>query len=238
MVRKSGRQIRKQKARPRKTSLPKNKSTIGPAPLDKFGIRFKVLSIFEEDVVPFPVRGTVLFDSRDDLSNAFVERDWEAYVRGYIQAANILVEYVGQSGMDSDTLVLPITFLFRQHLELRIKSLLTDTRKLLNQPQQTRKSHDIKHLWEECRPLVEQIFPEQFSEQLDVVAQIVSQFSEIDPASQGFRYPINVTGKQSFPEGFDNINLGHLARTINGIAAFLNDIQFKLSFRLANKASK
>lgn len=202
---------------------------------EEFSVTFKVFSIFEEENVPFPNKDTKLFVSRDDFYNAFVEFDWELYIRGYVQAANILVEYVGQSGLDSDILVFPIAFLFRQHLELRIKSLLMAARELLKQAASPILSHDIRQLWADCSPLLRRIFGDQYSRKLDTVDQIINQFSKIDPKSEGFRYPVDTKGKQSFPDGFDNINLGHMATTLSGIAVFLDDLQVEILNRGAKE---
>jgi hypothetical protein len=185
--------------------------------------------------VPFPEKGTSLFTLGNDWSNAYVEQDWEMYIRGYVQAANLLVEYVGQSQLDSDILVFPIVFMYRQHLELRIKGLQLSAQELLNQSDGMKQTHDIKGLWEACSPLLQQIFKDQYLEEFDTVKQIINQFSKIDPNSEGFRYPINRNGQQSLPAEFHHINLGHLAKTLSGIAKFLDNLQINILYRLGRE---
>jgi len=96
-------------------------------------------------------------------------------------------------------------------------------------------SHNIRDLWEECHLLLERVFSGQNSGELQTVKEIITQFSVIDPTSQGFRYPLDTKGKASLPEGLDNINLGHLTKTVGGIADFLENLQFGVSYRLSRK---
>jgi hypothetical protein len=203
---------------------------------ETFNVTFRVNSIFEETNVPFPDKDTELFVIGNDWSSAHVEQDWESYIRGYMQAANLLVEYVGQSGgLDSDTLVFPIVFMYRQHLELRIKDLRLIAQELLNKPNTMKQNHDIVELWEECSLVLKQIFNDQYLEEFETIKRIIDQFSRIDPTSQGFRYPIDKKGKPSFPEEFRHVNLGHLSKTLSGIAVFFSNLEISISYRLGRE---
>ncbi|MCI5221569.1 MAG: hypothetical protein D3924_02515 [Candidatus Electrothrix sp. AR4] len=53
------------------------------------------------------------------------------YIEGYLRAADRLVKHVFDTSKDQDVLVYPIAFMFRQHIELRLKSIIDIGRKLL-----------------------------------------------------------------------------------------------------------
>lgn len=59
----------------------------------------------------------------DSYMNAYSGGDWDTYAMGYKRAGDILVQYVADNDWDQDFLVYPITFLYRQYLELRLKEL-------------------------------------------------------------------------------------------------------------------
>jgi hypothetical protein len=140
------------------------------------------------------------------------------------------VEYVVQSGLDSDTLVMPITFLYRQHLELRIKALLIVARMVLKQPDKVDNIHTLEVLWPECHSLLKQIFKAEFAAQFKLIGQIVNEFAKADPGSYSFRYPVNTKGGMSLPKKLQNINLAHLASTVSGMAVFLDSLHQQIGY--------
>lgn len=78
-----------------------------------------------------------LFQSDNDWKNNaclnFTSDPTHGYIEGYKRAADLLVAHVMEKGKDQDYLVYPITFLYRQHLELRIKEIIADGRNLLDE---------------------------------------------------------------------------------------------------------
>jgi hypothetical protein len=77
-----------------------------------------------------PRNGDQLFrgDLRDWMNNACLNvmgnGDAFAYKAGYRRGAEVLIEYVGESGRDQDFLVYPIIFLYRHHIELMLKRII------------------------------------------------------------------------------------------------------------------
>ena len=67
----------------------------------------------------------------------------EFYIVGYKEAADSLVECVNNRNGTADSLVFPTVFIYRQYLELRLKSLLEDGRRLLNKPHEAEAEHRL-----------------------------------------------------------------------------------------------
>lgn len=131
------------------------------------------------------------------------------YVSGYKHAAEILNKYVLENRvLGYDALVYPIIFLYRQYIELQLKSLIKHGSIVLYSPEKYLKTHDIKQLWKQCRKILEKIWPED-SESLDEIEEGIYQLSEIDPSSEAFRYPVNKKGKKHL-QGITHINLKNI----------------------------
>jgi hypothetical protein len=176
--------------------------------------------------IPWPRKSGRLFKSDSDWwHNACLNYpgiDIEAYAIGYKQAADCLVEYVSQERRFQDTLVYPIAFLYRQYLELRLKELIRSGNILLGTPNNMRKpDHRIDKYWEQCRKVLEKIWPNEKTDDLDAIAECIKDFSKVDPTSTGFRYPVNTDGRPSL-KGITHINLRNLAEVMNRIASPLD----------------
>jgi len=174
--------------------------------------------------LPWPRAGDVLFSEAPDWwHNACVGRSkeqWYGYIEGYKQAANILVRQVVETRSDQDFLVFPIVFLFRQAVELSLKHLLFKGNQLLDRTPVARIRHKLVPLWEECRPIVEEVWPAGPKQDLDAVGEVLRQFEERDPGSTAFRYPVDTSGNASLPVS-ERINLRNLSDVANRALALL-----------------
>jgi|SRR5579859_2108343 len=175
---------------------------------------------------PWPQKGDQLFVAGDDWHNNAILNwtpdQWGLYSEGYKRAADILVDYIINRYTDQDTLVYPIVYLYRQHLELVLKQLLHEADHFLGNKADLPTGHKIDGLWTQCRPLLIQIDSRIPTEDLDAVAETIQQFCAVDPGSTAFRYPIAV-GKVPAPSlpGLTQINLRNIAEVINRVSVFL-----------------
>lgn len=192
--------------------------------------------------VKFPEATDKLFTTQEDWwNNACVNwcwDEWGIYADGYKDAANILVKQVEKrsEGALQDTLVYPIVFLYRQYLELAIKGLLKDARRLQDIDEPLPMHHRIYDLWGECRALLKEISPGDSEDALDQITRLLKEFSTVDPTSEAFRYPHNKKGKPSL-EGMTHINLRVLRETMDGISNLLCGAQAQISEYLGYKAT-
>lgn len=189
-----------------------------------------------ENSLPWPQKGDQLFsESEDHWHEAclnYLHDDWTLYADGYQHAGDLLVEQIkGKRNAQLDILVFPIVFLYRQHIELRLKEIIQDGNKLLNIHQGVPRHHKINELWNQCRKITERVHPQSPIDELDAVEKCINEFAMIDPSSQAFRYPIDTGGNPSLPS-LNYIDLVHLSEVMSKIAMLLNGISMGISVYL------
>jgi len=122
------------------------------------------------------------------------KQDWYFYINGYKDAADLLVTHAATEG-DPRKLGYPILFLYRQHLELALKELIRDCRRLLGWHEAFPKTHRIDELWRICRGLFDEISPGMSNnDEIQQTTRLIAEFCKIDPTSEAFRYPEDKDG--------------------------------------------
>src|SRR6266498_3799416 len=115
------------------------------------------------------------------------------YIRGYQEAADILIERLEETGRHADFLVFPIVYLFRHYLELLLKELIYRIRQLydLKPPAKEKVDHKLHDLWETAKPLLAQLADGQdISLQLHAGDRLFREFQRFDAKGESFRYAI------------------------------------------------
>ncbi len=180
-----------------------------------------------------------LFGSAEDWWNNaclnFVPNGWSLYAIGYKDAADVLVAHVERDGRWQDTLVYPIVFLYRQYLELAIKDLIRQGRKLLDINEPFPKTHRIDELWRIASKLLEEISPGDSVDEQKQIGRLIKEFCQADPTSTAFRYPEDREGKPSLP-GVRHISLTNVRDVIAKIAVILNGADAQFAEYLSVKA--
>jgi hypothetical protein len=165
-----------------------------------------------------------LFVSQGDWWNNaclnWCQNGWALYITGYREAADLLVRQVEERGGIQDMLVYPILFLYRQYLELEIKDLIRQGRRLQNIPGDFPQHHHIVGLWGICHQLLSEIAPNDSVEELREIDRLIEEFSTVDPTSMAFRYPEDKKGNASLP-GITHINLRNVREVMSGIGNLL-----------------
>jgi len=166
-----------------------------------------------------------LFTSAEDLhNNACV--NWchdplALYATAYKEAAENLVKEVVNSHRNLDTFVYPIVFLYRQYIELRLKEIIREGGKLLDEAGEFPMTHHVHKLWPLAKRIVEKVFENEDGKQdFQFVEHVLAEFSKYDPESFSFRYPIDKKGNNPLL-GLTHINVRHLSETINRLAEIL-----------------
>ncbi|MCE5237149.1 hypothetical protein LLH23_01485 [bacterium] len=179
-------------------------------------------------------------DSQDWRTDALLSHEfghrWYVYAEGYKRAADIVVAHVTGTLRDQDFLLYPILFLYRQYLELAIKSLIRSAWELLDEePGDSLRSHDIGKHWGICRTLVIRVSPGGPVEVLDDVARLIGEFCEHDRTSEAFRYPETTKGDPTLPR-LRRVGLRNVQVVMDKIACLLDGIDAMLSAYLDGKA--
>ncbi|MCT8869356.1 hypothetical protein [Shewanella xiamenensis] len=199
--------------------------------------------VFSELLKPpkLPSSSDVLFTSQEDWwNNACVNwchDRWGIYANGYKEAADILVNQVEirAVGAYQDSLVYPVIFIYRQYLELAIKGLLQDAKRLQDIKGDMPKHHRIDQIWIECRNLLSEIWQGNSIKKLDQITRLLKDFAKVDPTSEAFRYPHDKKGQPSL-EGLTHINLRNVREVIGKISVILTGAQAQINEYLGYKA--
>lgn len=144
------------------------------------------------------------------------------YVEGYRRAAEQLIEQVERTHIEQDFLVYPILFLYRHHIELRLKELLELLYHLGSRSCPAPYGHNLLQFWFECkRDLEELVGDGGEKEWFRSVEHCIKQLATTDPDSDAFRYP---TGRKHFKSAatLTHVNLATLRETMNAILDWLS----------------
>ena len=176
---------------------------------------------------PLPEERDSLFEGGNDWwSNdcgSFLSEGWQTYTIGYKEAADILVTYVEENPRWQDILVYPIIFLYRQYLELAIKSLIKQARRLQNISEPFPKNHRIDQLWRVCSGLLRDISPGESEEEQNQIGRLIDEFCRVDPTSTAFRYPEDRDGNPSlYAPVIRHVNLRNLREVMDKISGILD----------------
>lgn len=131
-------------------------------------------------------------------NNGYV--DQRSYSDGFADAVKILTkELIGQENEDAqlDTLIYPICFCARHHIELFLKKqliIIQDIRKVPNDLN-IFSFHDISILWDRMELIATQT-DRRFVEPLAKMKPYVDDFGQIDPTGQTFRYPFSTESEK------------------------------------------
>ena len=194
------------------------------------------LELLEPPALPSSSDG--FFTSQEDWWNNaclnWCHNGWSLYASGYKEAADILVQRVEAHNAGQDTLVYPALFLYRQYLELQIKDLIRQARRLLDKPGNFPKHHRIDNLWKVCHELLSEVSPNDSVTELNEIARLIGEFSAVDPSSEGFRYPQDTNGNPSLP-GVQHINLRNVREVIGKISVTLTGADAQIGEYLSFK---
>ena len=203
---------------------------------------FNEEGIYDEGPAPSPLRGgdQLLINDQAQLQlDALENYAYHGYKSGvfisyslaYREAADRLVQTLHE--YSSDTLTLPIVFLYRHYVELTLKDLVSMGNEKYGKPstpylRKILNGHRIDLLWQELKPLLQQIHPTEKSEEIEAVEACLLEFSKVDESSMSFRYPVdkkkNPTLKSNLHlRALEYIDVHHLAEKMESMSAFFSE---------------
>lgn len=159
--------------------------------------------------------------------NAVLDRfrpSWYAYAEGYRRAAETLIRQLSSDRRGKDFMIYPILFLYRQYLELSLKLMIADAEEILSLDGTRPYTHNLSALWARCRVGLRKAAEVPESE-LRIIENAVEQFSEADPSSEAFRYPVQRDGSPvTHPKSHVNLRvlLEEMTNAANVIEASSN----------------
>lgn len=175
-----------------------------------------------------------------DLSNAdigWMNDKSPFYENGYRMAAEKLaVDYEKLQVQEKDSLIFPIIFLYRQHIELSLKRIIRqmDLKLGFNRTDKILERHKLLDLWDEANKCYSNFIQKDSislvftNSSVTKERDIVNDFNKFDEDSFSFRYSTDKKGNDNL-EGIDYISLnnfqaqislvlGHIEKVIETIA--------------------
>jgi hypothetical protein len=154
-----------------------------------------------------------------------VSSDFQKYSKGYKMSADLLTKYVINEAEISklDTYFFPITFLYRQSIELIMKAIFFNE----NQEKEIREvflfdtSHDLSLIWNEILPYIKEKNVE-FAGLLEWIEKNINNIVKFDELSDAFRYP-NTKDLNLFFKEEKRLNLRNLAENMNYLYIFFEN---------------
>lgn len=147
------------------------------------------------------------------------DEPWYGIAEGFKMIADLAVAHIEQTGHDQDFLVYPIVFSYRHYLEVMLKQLIRDARRLLDEEGGVPATHNLDALWDTAQPLLLKHTDDPAT--YGNVRTSLGRFNELDPRSDSFRYPVDKKGKTHL-EGVKNIDLGQVRAVVERLSGFLD----------------
>jgi hypothetical protein len=133
---------------------------------------------------------------------------------------------------ECDFLVYPIVFLYRHHVELAIKRIISCVPWVLrrdltvDEKSHLENTHKLEILWGDLEPMFASIckavnWDKPKVADLQGVREYIRQLSEVDPSSENFRYWKPKRGKPAIPERLRSFNIRHFSEMMGRLADFL-----------------
>jgi hypothetical protein len=188
-----------------------------------------------------PPRATdILFgaSSEDWPLNACIQHWGEvnyAYKAGFRRAALQLTERMCEQPVDQDSVVYPIVYLYRHHIELMLKDIFRLATDLLeisisgNQEKHLGR-HDLAKLWGMIRPMLDPVctlagadsLP---SADLDGIDAYMRQLNVHDPKGESFRYARSHDKTRTLAADLVHINIRSFAIHMEKLADYLDGLE-------------
>jgi len=158
---------------------------------------------------------------------------WCVYADGYKRAAELLIEST-KDIYETNTIIFPILALYRQYVELSLKEIIAYGQYLNGKGSIPDNEHDLKKLWLTAKNYVVAYY--QSFEQLSRIEQLIYEIHDLDPTSQGARYPFvkhkdkaRRTREASFADAPMFLSLDALNGHIHELGEMLSDVTGYLS---------
>jgi hypothetical protein len=182
------------------------------------------------------------FDEINDTSNFVIcftpdpKGDFGVFAKGYTLAANRLAASLLGAPRFSDYEAYPVVFLYRHALELSLKHViyrcvkLAAFRRIDETREQLKNKHDLVDLSGTACKLLLLLFPHDkaLNPLNTTVAEICKEWSDIDPRSDAYRYPIDRKGGLSTKK-HQVVNLRALATRMSAVLQDLETVHFGLN---------
>ncbi len=169
---------------------------------------------------------------------------WHAYILGYKEAADRLVQTVMSGQRGNDFLVYPILFLYRHWVEIFIKSLILQAQALsgIEPPPRSRRmtsqgrseraeGHNLEHLWNYLLKITPEIYPGFSRPDVEAVDRVVAVLAKHDLSGDAARYPLDMAQNPTLND-LQEINLRILAEEMDAALSGFYELEGAFDYEI------
>ncbi len=143
----------------------------------------------------------------------------------------------GENLEQGEKFFLPVAYLYRHSLELKMKSIIRQGLRLQLIKKDKKISavlriHNLSQLWDAAKKIVRAYWPSGPQDELNAAEDIIAKFHEIDKSGQILRYSKDQSGKSTLGMLPDSVELTHLQDVFEAIFNFLDGCQTGLDYEL------
>lgn len=128
---------------------------------------------------------------------------WNGYSVGYLESTKKLIEVAIRGEFRYDTFGYPIFYLFYHYLELRMKEIIMNGKRLVDENTSYPNIHNLNQLWDECKKIMKIIekwekysdLPTDMKKDYQTMDHFIKEIAADDNA-QSFRYPVDKKGNE------------------------------------------
>ena len=167
---------------------------------------------------------------------ASLKVDDSFFAKAFKEAGDKIVKELsrGDDSQHPDMFFMPIAYLYRHSLELKMKEvvrlgirleLLKEDKKLSD----VLGGHSLHQLWNFVRRVAQAYWPDGSQNDLNATERIVQELHNIDKSGQSLRYSKDLTGKGILERLPDSVQLTHLQDVFQAIFNFLDGCEAGLN---------
>ncbi|HLL26905.1 MAG TPA: hypothetical protein VKT73_04555 [Xanthobacteraceae bacterium] len=147
--------------------------------------------------------------------------DFSDYGEGFFEGAKKIVDAIKSGEWAIDILIYPAAFSFRHGIELYVKYLIAELSKYNKSAAEYKKNHLLTENWNILVAEAQKSKLSMFKDaELDSAGKIITEFCQIDPTGQVFRYPEDIKGNPHL-KNISVINVEVLETGMNELHAML-----------------
>jgi len=133
-----------------------------------------------------------------------------------------------------DVFFMPIAYLYRHSLELKMKEIIKLGIRLKLVEKDTKllcilRKHELHPLWNFARRVIEQYWQHGSKDDLNAAGRIIQEFHKIDRTGQHLRYTEDQNGNKTLNQLPESVQLIHLQDVFEGVFNFLEGCEIGLN---------
>ncbi len=179
----------------------------------------------------WPASGEIAFKKTGERS-AEAHLDWFGMTdigfmaRGFLEAANAVVDQAVSGGCHADKFFFPAAYLYRHALELQLKALVRSGFSSSSQTvPRALNDHKLAELWALAKPLIIARWPDGDPETIAAAESILFEFDKYDKTGQAFRYTHDKSGAAYLQAAPRAVDLSALKTATAGCFTFLSSCE-------------